>query len=106
MTDRHNVLAPLSFNLEVSKAIDVNNVDVTAYDVAGAMDTADSVLFVTELDEAIGEWEHTLLCYHYFKSQVELARSTGAVPHLLDLSEDELWDHLAEDPIVHGSVSE
>lgn len=76
--------------------VDIPNVEISldAGDVARAMSPSDVVNLVIELDAEVGEWEATLLLYHYFKGQYELAKATGAVPHLVDATEDVLWDSL------------
>lgn len=77
--------------------VDVPNVEISldAGDMAKGMRPTDVVNLVIELDAEVGEWEATLLLYHYFKGQYELAKSTGAVPDLVDAPEDQLWDSLA-----------
>jgi len=60
-----------------------------ASDVVDNIGLTGALNLVTDLDEEIGEWEFTLLLYHYFKRQHEVALKE--VPELAVMGEASLY---------------
>lgn len=81
-------MARVTFPLETT-------VDITfdASDIASQLDTLQIAELITELDDEVGDWEHTLLLYHHFAAQYEVAKSVA--PELAALTADELRARLA-----------
>lgn len=82
-------IARSKFTLETSVDIEFDAKDVIQN--LRPLQVADLIM---ELDDEVGDWEHTLLLYHYFAAQFEIAKSK--VPELAAMSQDELRDLMQE----------
>lgn len=71
------------FTLEA--AVDV---DFDAEDVARNLKPIQVADLIMELDDQVGDWEHTLYLYHYFAAQFEIAKTK--IPELANMSPTEL----------------
>jgi hypothetical protein len=70
------------------------DVDFDAEDVARNLKPIQVADLIMELDDEVGEWEHTLYLYHYFAAQYEIAKAK--VPELANMTPSELRETMEE----------
>ena len=90
-------LEPQLFTLEAKV-----DVQFDADDIAKNLTPVQCAQLVIQLDDEVGSWEHTLLLYHHFKEQYDIALKEE--PELAQMSVEELRGQMERDEEQEGRV--
>lgn len=76
------------------------DVEFDADDVKRNLTPLQSVDLIVEIDDEVGEWEHTLLLYHHFAEQFKLAKEHA--PDLASMTPEQLREEMKKNEETTG----